>query len=72
MYAQERLKVEEKDAAKGTVIIGNGVISATIKREGELEALMHLLLPQLKFTFELFWVFLFWVFFFLGVSASIL
>lgn len=33
-------------------------ISAAAKKERELEALIHLFLPQLKFTFELFLAFL--------------
>lgn len=33
-------------------------ISAAAKKERELEALMHLFLPQLKFTFGLFLAFL--------------
>lgn len=33
-------------------------ISAAAKKDRELEALMHLFLPQLKFTFELFLAFL--------------
>lgn len=43
------------------------------KKERELEALMRLFLPQLRFTFELFLAFLVLLGFFpLGVSTSIL
>lgn len=57
LYAQERPKAEEKDAAKGAAIVGNGVLMLwQKKRVGSFDALF---LPSLKFTFELFLAFLF-------------
>lgn len=61
LCAQERPKVEQKDAARGPAVIGNAVLVLQKKKkktERDLEALMHLFLPQHKFAFELFLAFL--------------
>lgn len=50
--------MEQKDAARGPAVTGNGILVLQQKKGRELEALMHLFLPQLKFTFELFLAFL--------------
>lgn len=44
--------------SKGPSSLWQGYISAAAKKKRDLEALMHLFLPQHKFTFELFLAFL--------------